>query len=82
MEVNRIFIMSRILLVEPISLTQYIPLMQVDSIEQGEQVMQLIKENIEETIGESPNFSLVLGGDIPEDIAHARDYIWSEPLVD
>ena len=56
--------------------------MQVDSIEQGEQVMQLIKENIEETIGESPNFSLVLGGDIPEDIAHARDYIWSEPLVD
>ena len=56
--------------------------MQVDSIKQGEQVMRLIKKDIEETIGESPNFSLVFGGDIPEDIAHARDYDRSEPLVD
>lgn len=69
--------MSRILLVEPISLTRYIPLIQVDSIKQGEQIMRLIKKDI----GES-NLSIVFGGDIPEGIGHARDYDWREPLVD
>ena len=52
--------------------------MQVDSLKQGEQVIQLIKE----AIGESPNLNLVFGGDIPEGLPHARDYIWGVPLVD
>lgn len=51
--------------------------MQVDSIEQGEQIMRLIKKDI----GES-DLSIVFGEDIPEGIPHARDYDWREPLVD